>query len=236
MSFKINQFVLPCLLEIINTQPANRMRANSLPGCGRATRRGRPWSCPPRPPPGSWSESAWSQTLCDTAGSWLAPGSPSSSGRCRLCRSGACRPTWRDPGRGRSRWRTSGLLSGCLWGMWQRPWSSVKSVTTEEEQQTKDVPSEVLICQKSRHSLARGRGRLIYIQCLCFLSRITQAINWILRVCSDWGREGVSWHITWPAAKLTQQQQRTFDSGVCVLVSPPRRRLAVKLRSLTRLL
>lgn len=117
--------------------------ANSPPGFWRAIRRARPWSSPPGPPPGSWSESAWSRTPCDTAGSWRGPGFPSSSGRCRLCRSGACRPAWRAPGRGRSRWRRSGLLSGCLGRTWQRPWSSVTNAALVVQNWERQADEEV---------------------------------------------------------------------------------------------
>lgn len=98
-----------------------------------------PWSSPPWLSQGSWSETAWSWTPCGTAGSLQGPGCPSSTGRCRVCRSGAYRPTWQAPGTGHSKWHMSGLLSGCLWKMWQQreqPWcrtvSSPKCVHTEE--------------------------------------------------------------------------------------------------------
>lgn len=99
---------------------------NSPPGSWCVCPTWRPESSPPWPPQGSWSGTVWSWTPCGTVGSWRAPGFPSSSGRCRLCKSGACRPTWRAPGTGRSRWHMSGPLSGCLWKTWQqqqaRPW------------------------------------------------------------------------------------------------------------------
>lgn len=98
---------------------------------------------PPSPWQGSSLGTAWTWTPCGTADSWPDPERPSSSGRCRVCRSGACRPTWQAPGTGHSIWHRSGPLSGSLWRRWQQwqqpSWGAgcLKSVHADKTQQNK---------------------------------------------------------------------------------------------------